>query len=69
MDRVWGFNDGEILHANNYVWTRNAIKKFDYPEDCLTPYFEAVNKAIEESGMWSEEEKKEITTIVMTPYI
>ena len=39
-NRVWGFNDGEILHANNYVWTRNAIKKFDYPEDCLTPYFE-----------------------------
>ena len=55
--------------ANRYIWPRNKVRKFNYPEDCLTPFFEFVNKQIEESGLWSEEEKNDITTVVMTPYI
>ena len=68
-NRVWGFNDGDILMANRYIWPRGKVKKFNHPEDCLTPFFEFVNKQIEESGLWTEEEKNDITTIVMTPYI
>ena len=53
-NRVWGFNDGDILMANKYIWPRGKVKDFTYPEDCLTPFFEFVNKQIEESGLWTE---------------
>ena len=39
-NRVWGFNDGDILMANKYIWPRGKVKDFTYPEDCLTPFFE-----------------------------
>ena len=56
-NRVWGFNDGDILMANRYIWPRGKVKDFTYPEDCLTPFFKFVNDQIENSGLWTEEEK------------
>ena len=32
-NRVWGFNDGDILMANRYIWPRGKVKDFTYP--CL----------------------------------